>query len=136
MRKKYKNGFTIVELLVVIAILGILSAIVLPKFIGQDVIAKKKKVLSDLASIDAALQLYNMDNGAWPVGATNLSFLSSSGYMATVPVPPVAESGFPVNETYYLFNITNPSTSYLVYRGAISYSGSWRNTSDAELLTW
>ena len=127
-----------IELLVVIAILGIMAAIVLPRFVGQDIVAKQKKVLSDLASLDAALQLYNMDNstngyGGWPSGATNLSFLSASGYLAAVPTPPASQSGFPVNATYYSYTITNGGTSYAVYRGAVSYSGSWLNTSDPPL---
>ncbi|MFA6074539.1 MAG: prepilin-type N-terminal cleavage/methylation domain-containing protein [Negativicutes bacterium] len=137
MKIKNKFGFTVVELLVVVAILGILAAIILPRFVGQDIVAKQKKVLSDLASIDAALQLYNMDNGAWPT-SSDLTFLSTSGYMAAVPAPPTSQSGFSVG-TSYSYKITNSGTSYTVLRGAVFYDNGgwgWYDTSDTPLTTW
>ena len=52
MKKNNKKGFTIVELVIVIAVIGILSAILIPTFIGLTNNAKEVKLQADL-------------NGAW-----------------------------------------------------------------------
>ena len=129
------KGFTVIELLIVVALLGILATIVMPKFIGQDVTAKQKKVLADLATIDAALQLYYSDNGSWPAAGSSLSFLAASGYLAAVPVPPAVTTNFNVGTTYSL-GAVNSGTSYQTYRGTVSFSGAWRNGSDSVLSGW
>lgn len=63
MRRNHKKGFTLVELLVVIGIIGILAAMVLPKFTGYVDKAKEKQALSVLRSIHTEMVAYYAENG-------------------------------------------------------------------------
>ena len=54
--KKNKKGFTLIELIVVIAILGILAAVLLPRFMGFTDDAKKAQVQSDAKNIAIAVE--------------------------------------------------------------------------------
>lgn len=73
-----KKGFTLVELLVVIGIIGILAAIILPKFTGYTDKALQKNALSDARSIYTQISADYAENGAYPANVdtvrTNLGF--------------------------------------------------------------
>ena len=58
-------GFTLIELLIVVAIIGILAAIAVPNFLNAQIRAKVARVISDMRSIAAAEEQYNIDNGQY-----------------------------------------------------------------------
>lgn len=64
MRKQ--KGFTLVELMVVIAILGVLAALVVPKFTSSTDSAKDAKLKADLRTIDGAIVQYYAANTKYP----------------------------------------------------------------------
>lgn len=66
--KKRQSGFTIVELLIVIVIIGILAAITIVAYNGIQNKANDSAVQSDLDNIAKKIQLYYIDNGAYPKG--------------------------------------------------------------------
>lgn len=85
--KIHKNsGFTILELLVVIAIIGILAAIVLPNFTTARIKGRDARRISDLKSIQLALQVYYDAHRSvgYPL---SLNVLAPT-YMPSVPVDP------------------------------------------------
>lgn len=67
--KKSKSGFTIVELLIVIVIVAILAAITITAYNGIQQRARNTQRQSDLSQIAKLLELYYVDNGAYPQGS-------------------------------------------------------------------
>jgi general secretion pathway protein G len=70
-----RQGFTLVELLLVLVILGILAAIVIPKFSGRTEQAKESAAVTQIATFRTALDAFEVDNGYYPKGRNGLQDL-------------------------------------------------------------
>jgi general secretion pathway protein G len=66
MQQDRQKGFTLIEVMVVVAILGLLAAMVVPNLIGRDEEARVNKAKQDISSLENALDLYRLDNFAYP----------------------------------------------------------------------
>ena len=69
------RGFTLIELLLVLVILGILAALVVPKFAGRTEQAREAAAKSQLAIFGTALDAFEVDNGFYPKGRNGLQDL-------------------------------------------------------------
>ena len=69
------QAFTLVELLLVLVILGILAAIVVPKFAGRTEQAKQRAAETQISAFSTALGIFETDNGYYPKGKDGLQDL-------------------------------------------------------------
>ncbi|MDX1973973.1 MAG: prepilin-type N-terminal cleavage/methylation domain-containing protein, partial [Candidatus Sumerlaeia bacterium] len=65
---KKTRGFTLIELLIVVAIIAILAAIAVPNFLEAQTRSKVSRVKSDMRTATTAIELYHLDNNAYPTG--------------------------------------------------------------------
>jgi general secretion pathway protein G len=74
-RSRGEGAFTLVELLLVLVILGILAALVLPKFTGRTEQARITAALTQVSTFGTALDAFEVDTGSYPRGQDGLSQL-------------------------------------------------------------
>lgn len=74
-RRRGTGGFTLIELLLVLVILGILAAIVVPKFAGRTEQARITAATTQINSFATALDAFEVDNGYYPKGKNGLQDL-------------------------------------------------------------
>jgi general secretion pathway protein G len=64
--KSANAGFTLIEILVVMGILAMLALMVAPNIFNQRVGAQRDAALSQISSLEAALDTYRLDVGEYP----------------------------------------------------------------------
>ncbi|SHH51457.1 prepilin-type N-terminal cleavage/methylation domain-containing protein [Clostridium collagenovorans DSM 3089] len=81
-----KKGFTLVELLVVIGIIGLLAAIILPKFTGYTQKAIQKEATTQARTIYTYLSSHYAEKGSYPSaaasGGSNDGLIAAAGVTA------------------------------------------------------
>lgn len=96
-----QRGFTLIEIMVVVVILGILAALVVPQVMNRPDQAKVTVAKGDIKAIGAALDMYKLDNYAYPSTQQGLDALvkkpsgnpqpknwNRDGYLKRVPKDP------------------------------------------------
>ncbi len=78
-RSRRASGFTLIELLVVIVILAILAAVVIQRVSHRTEDARQGKSISDVKTIDGALEMYKLDTGNYPSSEEGLAALITNG---------------------------------------------------------
>ncbi len=74
-RRTRSEAFTLIELLLVIVIIGVLAAVVVPKFAGRTEQARVAAAKSQIANFETALDAFEVDNGYYPKGQGGLNDL-------------------------------------------------------------
>lgn len=96
-RNRSRRAFTLIELLLVLVILGILAAIVVPKFSGRTEQARLAAAQTQIANFATALDAFEVDNGYYPKGKSGLNDLVAAPrdaqnwkgpYIKDVPIDP------------------------------------------------
>jgi general secretion pathway protein G len=96
-----ESGVTLIEMMIVLVIIGIVAALVVPNVIGRPDEARVAVAGSDLRTIAASLEMYRLDNRAYPTEEQGLRALAerptappvppnwvAGGYLPNVPTDP------------------------------------------------
>ena len=100
-RTRTNAGFTLLELMIVIVILGILGAIVAPKFMDEPHKARVVQTRMQIENLSTAAKKFYLDNGFYPsteqgldalinkpsIGKTPKNY-PTNGYMTKIPKDP------------------------------------------------
>jgi len=82
------KGFTLIELLVVLAIVGMLLAVVAPRYFDSVERAKDAALRTDLRLLRESIEKYQADTGHLP---ETLEQLVQARYLRTVPIDPATD---------------------------------------------
>ncbi len=63
---KRARGFTLIEIMVVVVIIGILIGLIAPNILGRVDKARVTAAKTDIATLEQALEMYRLDNHAYP----------------------------------------------------------------------
>ena len=85
MKTRLNQGFTLIEILVVVAIIGILMTTIATTFLGRADRAKYDLAGSQVTQLEAALEMYKIDNGRYPTQDQGLAALVTKPTGEPVP---------------------------------------------------
>lgn len=91
------QAFTLIELLLVLVILGILAAIVVPKFANRGEQARQTAARTQIGAFSTALSAFEVDNGYYPRGKDGLQALVVRPNDAQNWRGPYLEKGIPLD---------------------------------------
>jgi general secretion pathway protein G len=99
-----RSGFSLMELLAVVTIIGIIAAVILPRFATLSNTSTTRTNAHNKAQINSAVERWYVDKGVWP--AANLSDISAdmSYFPSGIPANPVDASAYTLNTTTHRVN--------------------------------
>lgn len=80
------SGFTLIEMMLVVIIIGILASMVVPSFVGRAREARIKAAEGDISNLGTALELFELEQGAFPSSLGEL-LTSDKKYLRQTQVP-------------------------------------------------
>ena len=132
----FQRGFTLIELLLVLVILGILAAIVVPKFSGRTEQARNTAAQSQISTFGTALDAFEVDTGRYPKGKNGLAELVQQPRDAQSWKGPYLKSEIPLDPwgRAYIYECPgkhNPTSSDLSSMGPDGRAGG-----DDDITNW
>lgn len=100
MKREDSLGFTLMEMLIVVTIIGILAAIILPRFVTSSDSAKAAAYEAEKQTINAQIELYQFQTGSYPTAMTEAGWGGAS--VAVLYWPSGVPSADPFGESWEL----------------------------------
>ncbi len=105
MNFRQQQGFTLIELLVVVAIIGILAATVLTSLGSARGKAKINRAKSELSSMRAEMELYQLDNGNYSGGCASDGATNLMTSVKTATITPNDANCYDSDNTWAAFGV-------------------------------
>ena len=125
-KKHHQGGFTLIELLVVMVIIGLLAALVVPKFFGHVDKAMQQDAQAQIELLGQALDLYRLEKHKYP--STDEGLKAIAPYLKKeIPKDPWGSS--------FVYTSPGEHGDYdLISYGADNVEGGEENNSD--IVSW
>lgn len=91
------NGFTLLELMVVVVIIGLLAALVVPRYFGTVEKSKLTIAKAQMDALEKAIEAYRLDVGVLPTSQQGLSALLVQPAAASKWRGPYLKKGVPLD---------------------------------------
>lgn len=119
-----RSGFTLIEILVAATIIAVLSVVGVVSYTSINKRSRDAKRKSDIEQVRSALEMYRVDNGAYPGTSEGFAALTSldsgdgsgplvSTYLPGVPMDPQSTTAVPV--PYYYDPIRGAAADFYSY---------------------
>lgn len=111
------SGFTIVELLVVLVIIGLIAGLALPQVLRYLGTARTETARTQIKNIEAALELYYIDNNGYPSEEDGISALSKAPVSAVGWNGPYLRNADSLDDPWgnqYIYELENNNNSVLI----------------------
>ena len=135
-RPYQRRAFTLIELLLVLVILGILAAIVVPKFSGRTEQARVTAAQSQISTFGTALDAFEVDNGYFPKGKNGLNDLVQQPRDAQNWKGPYLKSDIPLDPWGHAYIYECPGKHNPTGYDLMSMGFDGRAGSDDDITNW
>ena len=98
-KHRKRAGFSLMELLAVVTILGIIAAIIVPRVTVSSDTAKQKVDAHNNATINAAVERFYIETGAWPANDLSDIGADTDYFPDGIPTNPVDGSAYSLDAT-------------------------------------
>jgi len=136
LRHSSSRAFTLVEMLLVLVILAVLAAIVIPKFSGRSQQAKETAAKSQIASVELALDAFEVDTGFYPQGSAGLDGLVNQPNGAQGWKGPYLKKGVPLDPWGSPYVYTYPGKNNAKGYDLMSVGPDGRAGNEDDITNW
>lgn len=98
------TGSSLIELLAVVTILGVIMAVIVPRVTVSSDSAKQKANAHNKATINAAVERWYIEKGAWPAADLSDVTADTDYFPDGMPTNPVSGAPYSLNATTHRVN--------------------------------